>query len=218
MQATSNASLFQTSYSEALGAYRSRKAILTSGLLPSSSGTSPSSSASSSSSAAARWGYPIHLNPHFADVINNTPEDLAVEGSGADGGRFRVLSLRVTTDNFIWTSEAGGVVRQIEAETGRTANVYKGAKGPVPSFDFIELLSEGANENRQKQSLLVTDRGIKRFASTRFPVWRMTRQQQQQRCRSKSSKVQWETLSSAFTFLLRKAKRTSRQVEAISRS
>lgn len=131
MQATSNATLFQTSYSEALGAYRSRKAILTSGISPSPS------SPNFSSSAAARYGFPIHLNPQFTSALISNPEDLAVEGSGADGGRYRVLCLRVAA-GFLWSAEAGGVVRQMDLESGKTANLYKGAKGPVPSFDFIE--------------------------------------------------------------------------------
>lgn len=126
MQASTNANLFQTSFSEALGTYRSRKAIFTSGL--------PSSSSTTSSSDRARWGYPIHLNPSFSSILSNA-SDLAVEGSGADGGRYRVLSLKVK-DGAIWTSEAGGVVRQIGAETGKTINLYKGAKAPVTSFDF----------------------------------------------------------------------------------
>ncbi|KAJ1027445.1 hypothetical protein NDA18_003451 [Ustilago nuda] len=129
MQATSNSNLFQTSYSEALGAYRSRKAILTSGI--------PTSSASSSpSSAAERYGFPIHLNPRFTSALLSNPEDLAVEASGADGGRYRALSLRVQ-HGFLWSSEAGGIVRQLDFESGRTINLYKGAKGPVPSFDFL---------------------------------------------------------------------------------
>ncbi|KAJ1593083.1 hypothetical protein NDA11_004730 [Ustilago hordei] len=131
MQATSNSNLFQTSYSEALGAYRSRKAILTSGIPTSSASSSPSSS-----SAAKRYGFPIHLNPRFTSALLSNPEDLAVEASGADGGRYRVLSLRVQ-HGFLWSSEAGGLVRQLDLESGRTINLYKGAKGPVPSFDFL---------------------------------------------------------------------------------
>lgn len=131
MQTTSNATLFQTSHSEALGAYRSRKAVHTSGLVSASS-----SSSSSSQSTSARYGYPIHLHPNFATAVIANPDDLAVEGSGADGGRYRILSLAVH-DGWVWTSESGGVVRQVDAESGKTAALYKGAKAPVPSFDFL---------------------------------------------------------------------------------
>ncbi|SNX83266.1 uncharacterized protein MEPE_01973 [Melanopsichium pennsylvanicum] len=124
MQTTSNATLFQTSYSEALGAYRSRKAIHTSGLAP------------DSTEARQRYGYPIHLHPHFEKAVIENPENLAVEGSGADGGRYRVLSVKVE-GGCIWCSEAGGVVRQVDAENGKTLNLYKGAKAPVPTFDFL---------------------------------------------------------------------------------
>ncbi|CDS01161.1 hypothetical protein [Sporisorium scitamineum] len=129
MQATTNATLFQTSYSEALGAYRSRKAIHTSGLVTSSS--------DSTFGSRARYGYPIHLHPHFEEAVIKSPDDLAVEGSGADGGRYRVLSMQVH-DGFIWTSEAGGVARQVDAESGKTVAVYRGAKAPVPAFDFLQ--------------------------------------------------------------------------------
>lgn len=129
MQTTTNATLFQTSYSEALGAYRSRKAVRTSGLVPCSSTTLD---------ARARYGYPIHLHPRFASTVLTNPEDLAVEGSGADGGRYRVLSMQVRF-GWIWTSEAGGVVRQLDPETGATVALYRGAKAPVPAFDFIAL-------------------------------------------------------------------------------
>lgn len=135
MQTTSNATLFQTSYSEALGAYRARKAVHTSGLV------SPSTTSGDSWTkldAKARYGYPIHLHPNFQDAVISNPDDLAVEGSGADGGRYRVLSMQVDAQGWIWTSEAGGVVRQIDAESGVTVAVYKGAKAPVPSFDFVE--------------------------------------------------------------------------------
>ncbi|EST07591.1 WD40 repeat [Kalmanozyma brasiliensis GHG001] len=127
MQTTSNATLFQTSHSEALGAYRARKAVLTSGLV----------SSASSADARARYGHPIHLNPSFESAVVANAADLAVEGSGADGGRFRVLSLRVA-DGCVWTSEAGGVVRQVEMKSGCTVAVYRGAKAPVPSFDFLD--------------------------------------------------------------------------------
>ena len=129
MQTSTNASLFQTSHSEALGVYRSRKAVHTSGLVTTTTTTTTSSS-------AARYGYPIHLHPDFATAVIANPDDLAVEGSGADGGRYRILSLRVQ-DGHVWTSEAGGVVRQVDAETGTTVALYKGAKAPVPSFGFL---------------------------------------------------------------------------------
>lgn len=143
MQTTTNATLFQTSYSEALGAYRSRKAIFTSGLV------------SPSPSSSARYGYPVHLHPNFEQAVITNAADLAVEGSGADGGRYRVLSLRVA-DGWLWTSEAGGIVRQVCPETGRTVAVYKEAKAPVPSFDFIT--------GKEGEKLLVTgswDRAIR---------------------------------------------------------
>ncbi|KAJ9478299.1 hypothetical protein PHBOTO_001869 [Pseudozyma hubeiensis] len=129
MQTTSNATLFQTSYSEALGAYRARKAVHTSGLV------SPTDS-SSSLTANERYGYPIHLNPNFGTAVVENPDDLAVEGSGADGGRYRVLEMKVE-GGWIWTSEAGGVVRQMDVESGVVRAVYRGAKAPVPGFDFI---------------------------------------------------------------------------------
>ncbi|SPO24805.1 uncharacterized protein UTRI_01795_B [Ustilago trichophora] len=131
MQTTSNATLFQTSYSEALGAYRSRKAIHTSGLVS-------LSSSSSLDEAKARYGYPIHLHPRFEEAVIKNAEDLAVEGSGADGGRYRVLSLEVDNQGgSIWTSESGGIVRQVDGESGKTVNTYRGAKAPIPTFDFL---------------------------------------------------------------------------------
>lgn len=132
MQTTSNATLFQTSYSEALGAYRSRKAIHTSGLVS-------LSSTSSLDEAKARYGYPIHLHPRFEEAVIKNAEDLAVEGSGADGGRYRVLSLQVDNETgYIWTSESGGIVRQVDGESGKTVNTYRGAKAPIPTFDFLK--------------------------------------------------------------------------------
>ncbi|GAC96351.1 hypothetical protein PHSY_003931 [Pseudozyma hubeiensis SY62] len=149
MQTTSNATLFQTSYSEALGAYRARKAVHTSGLV------SPND-ASSTLTANQRYGYPIHLNPNFGTAVVENPDDLAVEGSGADGGRYRVLDMKVDEERWIWTSEAGGVVRQVDVESGVVRAVYRGAKAPVPGFDFIT--TEGGGK------LLVTgswDRAIR---------------------------------------------------------
>ncbi|SPO23117.1 uncharacterized protein UTRI_01795 [Ustilago trichophora] len=132
MQTTSNATLFQTSYSEALGAYRSRKAIHTSGLVS-------ISSTSCLDEVKARYGYPIHLHPRFEEAVVKNAQDLAVEGSGADGGRYRVLSLQVDNERgYIWTSESGGIVRQLDGESGKTVNTYRGAKAPVPTFDFLK--------------------------------------------------------------------------------
>ncbi|PWZ00640.1 WD40 repeat-like protein [Testicularia cyperi] len=116
MQAVSTSSLFQSAESEALGGLRAHKAKLT--------------------AEGAQYGYPIQLNPNFDAAA------LASEGAGADGGRFRVLSTRVTTHpetgaSHVWTGEAGGVVRQTDLEGGKPINTYKGAKGPVPSFDFL---------------------------------------------------------------------------------
>lgn len=138
MQTTSNASLFQTSYSEALGAYRSRKAIHTSALVTPSTSSSTRSSATDDTADALRrrWGYPIQLNPRFEEAVIRSHADLAVQGAGADGGRYRVLSLQVI-GRHAWSSESGGVVRQVELESGKTINVYRGAKAPVPAFDFI---------------------------------------------------------------------------------
>ncbi|CBQ71838.1 conserved hypothetical protein [Sporisorium reilianum SRZ2] len=165
MQATTNASLFQTSYSEALGAYRARKAIHTSGLV------TPAST--STLDPAARYGYPIHLHPNFEAAVLNAPDELAVEGSGADGGRYRVLSMRVH-DGYIWTSEAGGVVRQVDAESGKTVAVYRGAKAPVPAFDFVvtaageQLLITGSWDKALRVYRVVAPSGDK--AATHDPV------------------------------------------------
>ncbi|ETS62846.1 hypothetical protein PaG_02602 [Moesziomyces aphidis] len=127
MQATTNASLFQTSYSEALGVYRSRKAVLTSGI--------------SDRSAWERYGHAIQLNPRFESAVVRDAAQLAEEGAGADGGPYRVLSLRVTKHAegaFIWTAEAGGVVRQLDAESAQQVQVFRGAKAPIPAIDFID--------------------------------------------------------------------------------
>ena len=164
MQTTSNATLFQTSYSEALGAYRSRKVIHTSGLVVPSTSSSPSSL----DEARKRYGYPIHLHPRFEEAVIKNAEDLAVEGSGADGGRYRVLALRVD-GGYIWTSESGGIVRQVDAESGKTLNTYRGAKAPVPAFDFLTT--------QAGQRLLVTgswDKALRVYRVTSTPNDRST--------------------------------------------
>lgn len=61
---------------------------------------------------------------------------LEEEGAGADGGRYRVLSLKVDRGD-VWVGEAGGVVRQVDFESGSTVCVYRGAKAPVAAFDWI---------------------------------------------------------------------------------
>lgn len=148
MQATTNASLFQTSYSEALGVYRSRKAVHTSGI--------------SDPSTWGRYGHAIQLNPRFESAVVRDAAQLAEEGAGADGGPYRVLALRVTTHSdgaWIWTAEAGGVVRQLDAESAQQVQVFRGAKAPIPAFDFI---------NTAKGELLVTgswDRAIRVYST-----------------------------------------------------
>lgn len=111
MQATDASTLFQSDGALALGQARSSKALRTA--------TGP------------EWGSPIWLGQRYKDSAG-----LAEAGAAADGGSARVLSLRCR-EGSIWTSESGGVLRRLDAETGRVESVLRGHTAPVPSFTFL---------------------------------------------------------------------------------
>lgn len=78
--------------------------------------------------AKLKTGRPIYIGKSQDDT-----EELAAGGSGADGGKQKVLAALVDGDG-IWTAEGAGVVRRVDLARGETTQLLLAHKAPVSAL------------------------------------------------------------------------------------
>lgn len=87
--------------------------------------------------ASSSAGNPIYLGRKQDDVL-----ELAAGGSGADGGKQKVLDALVDGD-AMWTAESGGTVRRVDLSTGQTTHLLLAHKAPVSALAVYDSGSTG---------------------------------------------------------------------------
>ncbi|PWN22036.1 hypothetical protein BCV69DRAFT_298231 [Microstroma glucosiphilum] len=135
--------LFQADDQIELGRRRAAKAARL--CVPSSSFPSVASPPTSGSASYASLGHPIFLGTKQDDVA-----ELALGGSGADGGREKVLDALLevpaaggASGRGMWTAESGGIVRRVDLSTGKTTDVVLAHKAPVSALALLPLPTVG---------------------------------------------------------------------------
>lgn len=120
--------LFQADDQIELGRRRAAKAARLCVPSSSSSSLAPPSAGSSGAASYASLGHPVFLGTKQDDVA-----ELALGGSGADGGREKVLDALLEVPargaaggeaggRGMWTAESGGIVRRVDLRVSKTGD------------------------------------------------------------------------------------------------